>query len=122
MPTRLWVSAGGIGGAAGVALAAYAAHAQAAPGGNPALIETAARFLLLHATVLIGIAWLADRAGGIWPALAGTGFILGLILFCGTLTLAGMGFAIPMAAAPVGGVVLILAWLALAAAALRQAL
>jgi uncharacterized membrane protein YgdD (TMEM256/DUF423 family) len=96
-------------GAAGVALWAMAAHRA---GG--ASMVTAAQFLLLHAGAIIGLT--ACRKQGLinnWTASLGVaGLILGTLLFSGDLAmraLAGSGlFAM---AAPIGGSLLIAAWL-----------
>lgn len=106
--------AGALCGGLGVALAAIAAHAG---GGN---LDTASRFLLLHAPALLAIGGLAGarlvhpRAGRI------TGFtmLLGLVLFCGDLAIRALwGIAPLRLAAPTGGFLLIAAWLGLAIAA-----
>lgn len=114
---RLWVSLAGLSGAAGVALAATAAHGALA---DAALVERAALFLLLHAPALVAVAWLADRRGGVWPQLAGLGFLAGEALFCGTLAARGAGFSVPSGLAPAGGIAFILGWLALAGSALPR--
>ena len=96
--SRIWLVLAGVAGASGVALAAAAAHG-AFPA--PDLAARAAEFLLVHAPALIAAAWLADRRGGALPQIAGAGFLLGLLLFSGTLAL-------------------IVGWIALAASALPR--
>ncbi len=102
----------GLMGAAGVALAARAAHA-----GNDASLMTAALFLLIHATAMIGLAALAPA--GRWLAGAGLVLALGTLLFSTDLAIRHFGgsglFAM---AAPAGGVLMILGWLAVCLAAL----
>ncbi|MGH6893697.1 MAG: DUF423 domain-containing protein [Dongiaceae bacterium] len=114
---RLWLALAGFAGAAGVASAATAAHGGLA---DPALVERAALFLLLHAPALAAVAWLADRRGGVWPQLAGLGFVAGQALFCGTLLARGAGFSVPNGLAPAGGIAFIFGWLALAGSALPR--
>jgi uncharacterized membrane protein YgdD (TMEM256/DUF423 family) len=111
---------GALAGLAGVALSAMAAHA---PGG--ANLDTAARFLLVHAPVLLVVAALA-RIEGVSPGLgrlAGWLIVLGLVLFCGDLVMRALrGAALFPMAAPIGGFVLMGGWAMLALAALLRAL
>lgn len=115
-PARLIGLGAGLAGLLGVALSAAAAHV--APG---ATLDTAARFLLVHAPALAAItALLAGSA--IRPGLgrlAGFVMILGLVLFCGDLTSRAL-LTTPLAplAAPAGGILLMLGWGLLGLAAL----
>ena len=94
-------------GACGVALAAATAHLD---GGEFA--RTASLFLILHAAALIAVS--AHRAG-LWPSLAGFVLAAGVILFAGDLSArAFLGARLFPYAAPIGGSLMILAWLALA--------
>jgi uncharacterized membrane protein YgdD (TMEM256/DUF423 family) len=105
---RSLLALAGLAGAAGVAAAAGASHL-----GQPPL-STAADFLLFHAAALIGISLLANRLA----AIAGWVLIVGLVLFAGDLTLLSLGGASPLPImAPIGGGLLILGWLLLAASA-----
>ncbi|MGO9743706.1 MAG: DUF423 domain-containing protein [Roseiarcus sp.] len=97
-------------GGAGVALAALAAHRN---GGD--LGRTAAEFLILHAAALVGVTAHAARAPRAL-LFAGAGLALGTMLFAGDLSsraFAG-GRLFPFAA-PTGGSLMIISWLALAA-------
>lgn len=112
---RLAVVLAGVMGAAGVVLAALAAHQ-----GDTGRLGPASTMLLFHAPAVIGAALLtghgiAQRHLGL---VATFGLIAGTILFSGDLVVRHTtGTApIPMAA-PTGGTVLILSWLALAIAA-----
>lgn len=103
-------------GAGGVALAAAAAHAGGEFG------QTAAYFLMLHAAALLGVtacvrAFAADAAFARALFLVGLGLALGPILFSADLAQRAFSGArlFPMAA-PIGGSLTLLAWLALAAA------
>jgi uncharacterized membrane protein YgdD (TMEM256/DUF423 family) len=96
-------------GAAGVALAAAATHSD---GGE--LARTASLFLILHAAALIGVS--AHRAG-LWPSVAGLALAAGAILFSADLAARGfLGARLFPYAAPIGGSLMILAWLGLAVA------
>lgn len=102
------LSLAGLAGALGVAAAAGASHL-----GRPNLM-TAADFLLLHAAALVGISLLADRLA----AVAGWVLVVGLVLFAGDLALLSLNGASPLPVmAPVGGGLLIVGWLLLAASA-----
>jgi uncharacterized membrane protein YgdD (TMEM256/DUF423 family) len=99
-------------GAGGVALAAAATHAGG--GGNG---ETAAYFLILHAAALLGVTACASAYADIAAALLVVGVALGFgtIVFSADLaTRAFSGARLFPFAAPIGGSLMILAWLALA--------
>jgi uncharacterized membrane protein YgdD (TMEM256/DUF423 family) len=106
----------GLIGAAGVILAAAGAHLA-----SGTALESAANLLLFHAASLLGATALL-RQGVLWrPAalIALTGWIVGAGSFStdiALLTFAGRRL-FPMAA-PTGGTILIIAWLALALAGL----
>ena len=99
-------------GVAGVALAALSTHAD---GGE--LGRTAAQFLILHAGVLIGVtahARVTDRRTARALLGAGGALALGTLVFSGDLTMRAFAGArlFPMAA-PIGGSLMILSWIAL---------
>jgi uncharacterized membrane protein YgdD (TMEM256/DUF423 family) len=102
-------------GACGVMLAAASAHLP-----DASRLAAASSMLLFHATAVLGTVALADRGGihlGIGIA-AAFGFVIAAALFAGDLTLrqyAGQGL-FPFAA-PTGGTLLIVSWLAVAVAA-----
>jgi uncharacterized membrane protein YgdD (TMEM256/DUF423 family) len=103
-------------GAAGVLLAALSAHHTAG-----ARLDAPAYMLLLHAVAVLSGAAVLDR-GLIWRPLGAAaiaGFVLGAALFAGDLALrAFAGHRLFPMAAPTGGLILIVAWIALALAAL----
>jgi uncharacterized membrane protein YgdD (TMEM256/DUF423 family) len=107
-------------GACGIILAAAGAHA--APGAG---LDSAAYMLLFHATAVLSGAALAQQ-GFLWRPLALLAlacWIVGGALFAGDLALrAFAGHRLFVMAAPTGGTVLIIGWLALAAAAIGAAL
>ena len=112
---RILIILAGIMGADGVVLAAASAH-QA----DATRLASASSMLLFHATAVLAAAALAER--GVIHARIGIaaafGFVVAASLFAGDLTLrqyAGHGL-FPMAA-PTGGTLLIVSWLALAVAA-----
>jgi uncharacterized membrane protein YgdD (TMEM256/DUF423 family) len=103
-------------GAGGVALAAAATHA-----GGDEIGRTAAYFLVLHAAALLGVtacagAFTANAAFARALILVGAGLALGAIIFSADLaTRAFSGARLFPMAAPIGGSLMILGWLALAA-------
>jgi uncharacterized membrane protein YgdD (TMEM256/DUF423 family) len=103
-------------GAGGVALAAAATHA-----GGGGTGQTAAYFLVLHAAALLGLTacartCAADVVFARALVVAGACLGLGTIVFSADLaTRAFSGARLFPMAAPVGGSLMILAWLALAA-------
>jgi uncharacterized membrane protein YgdD (TMEM256/DUF423 family) len=105
----------GLMGAGGITLAAAGAHATTGSG-----LDGAGYMLLFHAAALLGGAALLQH-GVLWRPLillALAGWVLGAALFSGDLALrAFAGHRLFPMAAPTGGIILIAAWLALAAAA-----
>lgn len=123
---RRWILSGSLAGLSAVAMAALASHAL--PGRVDAhgllLCQSAIQMQGWHALALVFCGCWAERGGR--PArLAGAAFLLGMLLFCGTLyALALTGSPAGAApwfepAAPAGGMLLMLGWLLLAVSALR---
>jgi uncharacterized membrane protein YgdD (TMEM256/DUF423 family) len=112
---RILIILAGVMGADGVILAAASAHQP-----DATRLAAASSMLLFHATAVLAAVALSERGVihfriGIASA---WGFVIAAALFAGDLTLlqyAGHGL-FPMAA-PTGGTLLILSWLALAVAA-----
>jgi uncharacterized membrane protein YgdD (TMEM256/DUF423 family) len=103
-------------GAGGVGLAAAAAHAAPASG-----LEGAAYLMLFHAVAVLGAASLAGQKL-LWQPLgliAMASFVAGSVLFAGDISMrAFAAHRLFLMAAPTGGMLLILGWLVLAAAAM----
>jgi uncharacterized membrane protein YgdD (TMEM256/DUF423 family) len=112
---RLLIGLAGLMGAAGVALAAASAH-----GGDASRLASASAMLLFHATAILGTVALIERGllrGGI-GLIAAFGFMSGAALFAGDLTLRQYaGHSLFPYAAPTGGTMMILSWLAVTLAA-----
>ena len=112
---RLAAVLAGLIGAAGVVLAAAAAHQ-----GDATRLGPASNMLLFHAPAIVAAALLtghgiAQRHLGLTATF---GLIVGAALFSGDLALRHYaGNALFPMAAPIGGTLLILSWLVLAAAA-----
>jgi len=118
---RPFAAAGALFGASGVALGAFGAHALR--GQLPERLleawETAVLYQLIHALALLVIAtMLGGLSGGRRVGalrLAGWAFVVGVLLFSGSLyllCLTGASFFGPFT--PFGGIALIVGWLALA--------
>jgi len=121
--SRYLAAAGAALAALAAALAAAGSHALAGRLDAAALasFNTAVSFQFVNAVGLVGAAWIVDRLGASRLAVLG-GFLLlaGVLLFCGSIYAARLGWiASPGATAPLGGSSVILAWLLLAAALLR---
>ncbi|MBW7974057.1 DUF423 domain-containing protein [Bradyrhizobium sp. BR 10289] len=112
---RLLIGLAGLMGGAGVALAAASAH-----GTDASRLASASAMLLFHATAILATTALLARGllhGGI-GLVAAFGFVLGAALFAGDLSLRQYaGHALFPMAAPTGGTVMILGWLAVTLAA-----
>jgi uncharacterized membrane protein YgdD (TMEM256/DUF423 family) len=112
---RILIVVAGIMGSCGVMLAAASAHLA-----DATRLAAASSMLLFHATAVLGTVALASRGllhRGIGTA-AAIGFVIAPLLFAADLSLrqyAGHGL-FPMAA-PTGGTLLIVSWLALAVGA-----
>ena len=108
--SRLLIALAGLMGAAGVALAAASAH-----GTDANRLASASAMLLFHATAILAVVALLARGllhGGI-GLIAAFGFVVGAVLFAGDLTLRQYaGHALFPMAAPSGGTLMILSWLA----------
>jgi uncharacterized membrane protein YgdD (TMEM256/DUF423 family) len=117
-----WFVIGAIAGASGVVLGAFGAHGLKARVG-PDLLEiweTAARYQILHALALLATAWASERWPGGASTAAGWLFLLGILIFSGSLyALVLSGVRVLGAVTPLGGLCLIAGWLALALAAWR---
>lgn len=118
----------GIAGALAVALGAFGAHGLraflASLEDGPqrrAWWETAAHYHLTHAIAIAIAAYLAGRSGGTGPAVtAGLCFTGGIVLFSGSLYAMTLTGARALGAVtPLGGLLFIAGWVAVAVAAFR---
>ena len=112
---QAWMAAlGAVCAALAVALAAYASHG--AEGQAQSHLQTAALFAFGHG---VALATLAPASAGRLRGLALGMLLAGMLLFSGSLA-AGVLLGWPTAAAPLGGGLMILGWLLLAAGFLRR--
>lgn len=108
---------GGLSGAIGVALGAFGAHALKNRLSPERLqtFETGVRYQMYHVAGLLGAAFAsAQWPGSSFPAGAGWAFVLGTVLFSGSLYLLVMTNKRWLGAiTPFGGIVLIAGWILL---------
>jgi uncharacterized membrane protein YgdD (TMEM256/DUF423 family) len=117
---RNFLSVAALLGALSVALGAFAAHqlrAMASPD-TVAIFETGVRYQFYHTFALFLVALLSERIHNKWMIWAGNCFIMGVILFCGSLyALTALAIAesthrtLVGIATPIGGMFFILGWI-----------
>lgn len=105
----------------GVAFGAFGAHALRGklPAERLERLEVAVRYVFFHIPAMLAVAWIARLCGSeLFTVVAGWAFPLGMLLFSGSLVvLALTGKRGWGAVTPIGGVLLLVGWAALAAAA-----
>lgn len=113
---RVFAGLGGLSGFLAVAAGAFAAHAlrQKLHSDMLSVFETGSRYQMYHALALLAVAWASTR----WlvPAvyLAGWCFVVGTVLFSGSLYILALTDTRWMGAiTPLGGLAFLLGWLAL---------
>ena len=117
---RVFFGLGALSAGLAVALGAFAAHGLRGRLSAEALatFETGARYHMYHALALLAVAWAAARWPGGATSVAGWLFVVGTVLFSGSLyVLAVTGVRALGAITPFGGLAFILGWIALAWAA-----
>ena len=83
-----------------------------------AIFETAARYQMYHALALFAVAWAVSRWPGPWAPRAGWIFVVGTVIFSGSLyALALTGVRWLGAITPLGGVAFLAGWICLGIAA-----
>jgi len=115
LPARLLAAAGALLAAAAVALSAYAAHAAAQPD-DVQRLHSAALFAFGHG---IALAALVPRRPRFFRTLALVLLLLGTLVFSGSLAGAALS-GMTTRFAPIGGSMMILAWVLYAVDALRR--
>jgi uncharacterized membrane protein YgdD (TMEM256/DUF423 family) len=117
----VWLFLGGLNALLAVAAGAYGWHRL----GGDAIFTMGSDYHMYHALALLAVAWLASTRSGrvaLTVHLAGTAFMLGIILFSGTLYAFALTGVVPLAgAAPMGGALLMIGWLIIAALGLTAA-
>lgn len=122
--TRWLIAFAGVAGAVAVGFGAFGAHALRAklPDDRLATLELGVRYLFFHIPPLLAVAWLSSGfpcGGNLFTTIAAWSFVLGMVLFSGSLiTLALTGEKRWGRVTPVGGVLLLIGWAALIGAGL----
>ena len=112
-PCRFWLSAAAANGMAAVAMGAFAAHGLKDRLSGEALgwIRTASDYQMWHGLALLAISLLSRNGIGGALKAAAAAFLIGIILFSGSLYLLALvgwrGFAW---VTPLGGTALLLGW------------
>lgn len=114
---NIWVIVGGLSGMLSVAAGAFGAHAlrsRLAPD-LLAVFETGSRYQMYHAIALVLVGLLAARPQGAAVTVAGWAFVVGTLLFSGSLyALALSGVRSLGAVTPLGGIAFLVGWVAVA--------
>lgn len=85
--SRLFLVIGAVFGFLGVAAGAFAAHALRGmiPPDLLAVFETGARYQMYHGLALLAVAWLSSQMPSRWITASGWLFVVGTVLFSGSL-------------------------------------
>ena len=117
-----WGVAAALSALVAVAAGAYLAHGSMSAAAL-SIPETAARYQLTHSLALLATALLAgiqrDKTEKALTV-AGWAFAFGMLFFCGTLYLQAGGITAVSGLAPLGGLLLMLGWLAFAVSLWRR--
>jgi uncharacterized membrane protein YgdD (TMEM256/DUF423 family) len=119
---RIFFATGAISALIGVAAGAFGAHALKSRLSAEMLgvFETGVRYQMYHALGLMAVAWAVARWPGPLATAAGWLFLVGTILFSGSLYLLSLtGTRAFGAITPLGGLAFLAGWLCLALQSLR---
>lgn len=119
---KLFFALGAVFGGLGVVLGAFGAHAlrSTLSPDDLATFEIGVRYQMYHALALLAVAWASTRWESGVVIAAGWAFVVGIVVFSGSLyTLVLTGQRWLGAVTPVGGVAFIVGWALLAWTALR---
>lgn len=120
---RLFFALGAVSAFVGVAAGAFGAHGlrERLTPEMLATFETGVRYQMYHALGLMLAAWAAARWPGTLTASAGWLFVIGTLIFSGSLYLLTLTGARWLGAiTPIGGLAFLAGWLCLAWTAVRQ--
>ena len=125
----LLITACAAGGLA-VILGAFGAHGLKGKLSAESLVsfETGVRYQFLHALAIFAAVWLADRSGLTLPLVAGALFVVGMVLFSGSIYLLATRTLLGIESwrwlgpiTPLGGLCFIAGWVVLLVAVMRKA-
>jgi len=119
---KIFAILGAVLGGLSVAAGAFGAHALKGHL-EPRMLEvfeTGARYQMYHALALFAVAWVYQQTQAQTAQVAGWAFLVGVLLFSGSLyAMAFTGIRGLGAITPIGGVAFLIGWGALAAAATK---
>lgn len=122
-PAVVWILLAALNGLLSVAAGAFSRHGML-DAGSREMIAIGSQYQMTHALALFAVAWLATQSDLPWVSpvhVAGAAFALGILMFSGSLYWLGITGDVPVrGAAPVGGFLLMLGWIAIAVAAARS--
>ena len=118
-----WFGIGAISAGIGVAIGAFGAHGLEnviSDASRLETFETGARYQMYHALALLAVGWAGTRWKSPLISIAGWLFLIGTLIFSGSLYLLVLtDTPILGAITPLGGVAFISGWIALGLGALR---
>ena len=111
---KFFLLSGSVLGLLGVAIGAFGAHALKAmleAAGRAETFETAVRYMFYHAIALVLVGVLSKEFPGTNIIWSGNAFLLGTLIFSGSLFLICFtGINVFGAVAPIGGTLLVIGW------------
>lgn len=122
MTWNIWLAIAAINGLISVAAGAFGAHGlrDKLSVRHLEVFETAARYQMYHALAIMAVAFLASRGATSMVNASGTCFLVGILIFSGSLyALALSGVDKLGMITPVGGLAMMAGWALLAWAGLR---
>jgi uncharacterized membrane protein YgdD (TMEM256/DUF423 family) len=120
---RVFFGCGAVSAMFAVAAGAFGAHALRArlTSEHLAIFETGARYQIYHALALLGVGWAISRWPGSLPVYAGWLFVVGSLVFSGSLYILALTGARGWGAVtPIGGVAFLAGWLCLVLTVVRR--
>ena len=120
---NLFAGVGAINGFFAVAMAAFGAHALAdsVSATQMASFQKATYYQMVHALALLAAGWITVSKPSKAATISGWAFAFGIVFFCSAVYCIGLtGSQVLAPAAPIGGSLLMIGWLALAAAAFKN--
>jgi uncharacterized membrane protein YgdD (TMEM256/DUF423 family) len=121
--SQIWIVLGSVSGFFSVVLGAFGAHAlsEKLSEKSLAIYHTATLYQMFHALALLVVGLWSAQHPNVSTALPGWAFMIGIVLFSGSLyALAVTDIKILGAITPLGGVSFLVGWIAFAILALRN--
>ena len=120
---KRWLATAAASGFITVALGAFGAHAlkQSFSAYQLEIWQTAVHYQMFHTLALLALAAMGHNLCRRMANIAGWGFAIGIVVFCGSLyLLAFTGIKWLGAITPIGGLAFLVGWAILVVAALRK--